>query len=94
MIPDVMTDAAQEVSHERTTKPKALSRAQISTISETQPWFMPSSVGPPGAGSWREISRPETLLSWSYCYERELPFVPGKLKKGKFRRWSSRLEKT
>ncbi|XP_017258407.1 uncharacterized protein LOC108227646 isoform X1 [Daucus carota subsp. sativus] len=94
MILDVMTDAAQELSHARTTKPKALSRAQISTISETQPWFMPSSVGPPGAGSWREISRPETPLNWSHSYERELPSVPGKLEKGKSRRWSSRLEKT
>ncbi|XP_074344704.1 uncharacterized protein LOC141683837 isoform X2 [Apium graveolens] len=94
MILDVMTNAAQELSHARTSKPKALSRAQILTISETQPWFMPSSVGPPGAGSWREISRLETPLNWSYSYERELPSLPGKIEKGKSRRWSSRKEKT
>ncbi|KAK1359625.1 telomere length regulation protein TEL2-like [Heracleum sosnowskyi] len=94
MILDVMTNAAQELSHAKTTKPKVFSRAQISTISETQTWFMPSSVGPPGAGPWREISRPETPLNWSYSYERELPSLQGKIGKGKSRRWSSRKENT
>lgn len=92
MILDVMTEAAQELAHATTTKPKALSRAQISTISETQPWFMPSSIGPPGVGSWREISGTGTPLNWSYSYERTLPSIPGQIKKGKSRRWSLRTE--
>lgn len=92
MILDVMTEAAQELAHATTTKPKALSRAQISTISETQPWFMPSSIGPPGVGAWREISGTGTPLNWSYSYERTLPSIPGQIKKGKSRRWSLRTE--
>lgn len=90
MILDVMTEAAQELAYATTTKPKSLSRAQISTVSETQPWFMPSSIGPPGVGPWRERSGNETPLNWSYSYERVLPSAPGQINKGKTRRWGLR----
>ncbi|XP_059657297.1 uncharacterized protein LOC132303870 [Cornus florida] len=88
MILDVMTDAAQELAYARTVKEKRQPRALISTTSETQPWFMPSSVGPPGAGLWKEIPRTGTLLNWSNSYERELPSKRGQIKRGKTRRWS------
>ncbi|KAG5537118.1 hypothetical protein RHGRI_024526 [Rhododendron griersonianum] len=90
MILDVMTDAAQELANAKMMKPKQHPRNLISTVSETQPWFMPSSIGPPGAGPWKEISRSETPLNWSYSYERELPPRRGQVKRGKMRRWSSR----
>lgn len=88
MILDIMTDAAQELSTAKTVKPKHQSRALIATTAETQPWFLPSSKGPPGAGSWKEISGATgTLLNWSNSYERELPLKPGHVKRGKTRRW-------
>ncbi|XP_019175514.1 PREDICTED: telomere length regulation protein TEL2 homolog [Ipomoea nil] len=87
LILDVMTDAAQELANTRTSKPKQHSRLLISSMSD-QPWFVPRDIGPPGAGSWKEISTPGTPLNWSYSYERELPSKPSQVKKGKMRRWS------
>lgn len=90
MILDVMTDAAQELANSKTTKPKHQTGPLISSISESQPWFLPSSRGPAAASSWKEISETETLLNWSTRYERELPSKPGQIKRGKTRRWSLR----
>ncbi|XP_057459915.1 uncharacterized protein LOC130750362 isoform X2 [Actinidia eriantha] len=90
MILDIMTDAAQELADSKIMKPKHQSSNLISTISETQPWFMPSSIGPSGAGPWKEILATETPLNWSYSYERELPPRSSKIQRGKTRRWSSR----
>ncbi|KAL7161768.1 hypothetical protein ACSBR2_042276 [Camellia fascicularis] len=90
MMLDVMTDAALELADTKFMKPKHPPRNLISTISETQPWFMPSSTGPPGAGPWKEISGTEAPLNWSYSYEREVPPRPGQIKRGKTRRWSFR----
>ncbi|KAL2465452.1 embryo defective [Abeliophyllum distichum] len=87
MILDVMTDAAQELANARIQKPRHQSKALITSTSD-QPWFMPRSTGPPGAGSWKEISSTETPLNWSYSYERELPSRQGPIKKGKTRRWN------
>ncbi|KAL6963817.1 hypothetical protein U1Q18_034822 [Sarracenia purpurea var. burkii] len=92
MILDVMTDAAQELADTKITKPKHQPRNLISTVSETQAWFMPSSLGPPGAGPWKEIHGTEAPLNWSYSYERELPLRAGQIKSGKTRRWSIRSE--
>lgn len=89
MILDVMTDAAQELANARIQKPRHRPSALISSTSD-QPWFMPRSTGPPGAGPWKEISSTETPLNWSYSYERELPPRPGQIKKGKTRRWNLR----
>lgn len=88
MILDIMTDAAQELSNAKTIKPKHQSRTLIATTAETQPWFLPSSIGPPGAGSWKEISGTGTFPNWSNSFERELPLKPGHVKRGKTRRWS------
>ncbi|CAL5438174.1 unnamed protein product [Camellia sinensis] len=88
MMLDVMTDAALELADTKIMKPKHQPRNLISTISETQPWFMPSSIGPPGAGPWKEISGTEAPWNWSYSYEREVPPRPGQIKRGKTRRWS------
>ena len=71
MILGIMTDTAQELADSKIMKPKHQRRNLISTISETQPWFMPSSIGPSGASPWKEISATETPLNWSYSYERE-----------------------
>ncbi|PON85285.1 Coatomer beta subunit [Trema orientale] len=90
MILDVMTNAAQELAHAKTMKPKHQTRPLISTISENQAWFFPSDIGPPGASSWKEISETGTLLNWANRYERELPSKPSQIKKGKTRRWSIR----
>ncbi|KAJ7945759.1 Telomere length regulation protein TEL2 like [Quillaja saponaria] len=90
MILDVMTEAAQELADSKTMKPKQLVSGLISVASETQPWFLPSSTGPSGAGSWKEMSTTGTLLNWSNIYERELPPKPNQIKKGKTRRWSIR----
>ncbi|KAA8542173.1 hypothetical protein F0562_023325 [Nyssa sinensis] len=90
MILDVMIDAAQELANARTRKPKHQPRALISTTSETQPWFIPSSLGLPGAGSWKEISGTGFLKNWSNSYERELRPKLGQIKRGKTRRWSLR----
>ncbi|KAJ0106269.1 hypothetical protein Patl1_18230 [Pistacia atlantica] len=76
MILDIMTEAAQELANSKVMKSKHQARASISTISETQPWFLPSSTGPPGASAWEEISETGTLLNWSARYERELPSKP------------------
>lgn len=89
MILDVMTDAAQELANARIQKPQHQPKALISSTSD-QPWFMPRSTGPPGAGSWKEISSTGTPLNWSYSYERELPSRPGQIKKGKTRRWNQK----
>ncbi|KAG6746123.1 hypothetical protein POTOM_050637 [Populus tomentosa] len=90
MILDVMTEAAQELADSKIMKPKHQSRALISTISESQAWFLPSSMGPLGAGFWKEVSETGTLLNYSNRYERELPLKPGQFRKGKIRRWSVR----
>ncbi|KAF9615484.1 hypothetical protein IFM89_023853, partial [Coptis chinensis] len=47
------------------------------------------SVGPPGAGAWKEISRyRNSFYAWSYQYERELPLRPVQVKKGSPAKWS------
>ncbi|XP_010696186.2 uncharacterized protein LOC104908733 isoform X1 [Beta vulgaris subsp. vulgaris] len=88
MILDVMTDAAQELAKAKTLVQKRRSKPLISSSSEPQPWFLPSSKGMPGAGSWKEI--PDTLsfspLNLTSRFERELPSKPGEMK-GKTRRW-------
>ncbi|KAF9615848.1 hypothetical protein IFM89_026736 [Coptis chinensis] len=88
LILETMTDAAQELADARCIKTNNQQKGLISTISETQPWFLPPSVGPPGAGAWKEISDTGTPLRWSYQYERELPLRPSQVKKGKSRKWS------
>ncbi|KAF5807033.1 putative telomere length regulation protein [Helianthus annuus] len=88
MILDVMTDAALELAHAKTARQKHPTRPQISTTAETQPWFMPSSIGPAGSSIWKEISGTESPLSLTYSYERDLPSKPGQVKRGKSRRWS------
>ncbi|KAL5076492.1 hypothetical protein RYX36_015476 [Vicia faba] len=90
MILDVMTEAAQELAESKTTKPKHKTSSLVSVVSDTRPWFLPSSTGTPGAGSWKEISGTGTFLNWSNSYERELPSKPYQVKKGKTRRWSMR----
>ncbi|KAJ6760854.1 TELOMERE LENGTH REGULATION PROTEIN TEL2 FAMILY MEMBER [Salix purpurea] len=89
-ILDVMSEAAQELADSKIMKPKHQSRALISTVSESQAWFLPSSIGPLGAGFWKEVSETGTLLNYSNRYERELPLKPGQIRKGKIRRWSVR----
>lgn len=93
LIIDVMTEAAQELADSKIIRTKHQQRDLISTISESQPWFIPSSRGPPGAGPWKEVAEPGTFLSWSYRYERELPSRPGQTKSGKSRIWSLRKAK-
>ncbi|XP_057806839.1 uncharacterized protein LOC131021593 [Salvia miltiorrhiza] len=88
MILDIMTDAAQELANARILKSEH--RAVTLISSSDQPWFTPRNDGPPGAGSWKEISSTETPLNWSYSYERELPSKAGQMRKGKTRRWSLR----
>ncbi|XP_024976504.1 telomere length regulation protein TEL2 homolog isoform X1 [Cynara cardunculus var. scolymus] len=88
MILDVMTDAALELAHARTSRQKQPSRTQIWTTAETKPWFLPSSIGPSGASTWKEISGTESPLSLTQSYERELPGKPGQDRRGKSRRWS------
>ncbi|KAL5717818.1 hypothetical protein ACHQM5_010781 [Ranunculus cassubicifolius] len=88
LILDTMTDAAQELADSRCIQVKLQQKGLISTISETQPWFLPSSRGPIGAGLWKEVSESETPLSWSHRYERDLPLRPSQIKAGKSRRWS------
>ncbi|KAJ9567796.1 hypothetical protein OSB04_003762 [Centaurea solstitialis] len=87
MILDVMTDAALELAHARTSRQKQPSRTQIWTTAETKPWFLPSSIGPAGASTWKEISGTESPLSLTQSYERELPVKPGQDRRGKSRRW-------
>lgn len=88
MILDVMTDAAQELANARILKSEHQPATLIST--SDQPWFMPRNDGPPGAGSWKEISSTGTPLSSTYSYERQLPSKAGQIKRGKTRRWSLR----
>ncbi|KAI3884994.1 hypothetical protein MKW98_002386 [Papaver atlanticum] len=88
LILDVMTDAAEELSNARSMRKKHQQNSLISTISDTQPWYLPSDRGPSGAGLWKEVPETETPLSWSYRYERELPLKPSQTKVGKSRRWS------
>nr|XP_027190289.1 telomere length regulation protein TEL2 homolog isoform X2 [Cicer arietinum] len=90
MILDVMTEAAQELAESKITKPKHETGSLVSVVSDTRPWFLPSSTGTPGAGSWKEISGTGTFLNWSNTYERELPSKPNQVKKGKTRQWSLR----
>lgn len=90
LILDVMTDAALELAHAKTARQKHPTRAQIQTTAETQPWFMPSSIGPAGSSMWKEISATESPLSLTYSYERDLPSKPGQIKRGKSRRWSAK----
>ncbi|XP_050221935.1 uncharacterized protein LOC126672076 [Mercurialis annua] len=94
MILDVMTEAAQELADAKTLKPKHQSRVLISTAAENQPWFLPSSLGPPGASSWREVSETGSVLNYSNRYERELPLKRGQIRRGKTRRWSLRSANT
>ncbi|OVA20501.1 Telomere length regulation protein [Macleaya cordata] len=94
LILDVMTDAAEELSNAKSKRKKHQRNVLISTISETQPWFLPSSRGPPGAGPWKEVSETGTPLSWSVRYERELPSRPSQIKTGKSRRWSLQSGRT
>ncbi|XP_017421609.1 uncharacterized protein LOC108331442 isoform X3 [Vigna angularis] len=92
MILDVMTEAAQELAESKTMKPKHHTSSLISVVSDTRPWFLPSSTGTAGAGSWKEISGAGSLLNWSNSYERDLPPKHNQVKnkKGKTRRWSLR----
>ncbi|PWA87366.1 embryo defective protein [Artemisia annua] len=87
LILDVMTDAALELAHAKTSRQKHPSKPQIWTTAETQPWFLPSSVGPAGATVWKEISGTDSPLSLTYSYERDLPSKPGQDRRGKSRRW-------
>lgn len=89
MILDVMSNAAMELSVTRVVKRKPQKASKLVSItSETQPWFLPRSIGPHGAGPWREIPDSESPLNWSHKYERELPLKSGHIRKGKARRWS------
>ncbi|KAK7353925.1 hypothetical protein VNO80_19381 [Phaseolus coccineus] len=90
MMLDVMTEAAQELTESKIMKPKHQTSSLISVVSDTRPWFLPSSAGTPGAGSWKEISGTGSLLNWSNSYERDLPPKHNQVKKGKTRRWSLR----
>ncbi|CAN1128757.1 Telomere length regulation protein TEL2 homolog [Linum perenne] len=91
MILDVMTEAAQELASSKTLKSsQQSSRALISTISESQPWFLPSSKGPPGSTLWKEVSETGTPLNYSHRYERVVPSKSSRIMKGKTRRWSIR----
>ncbi|KAL9673225.1 hypothetical protein QQ045_029479 [Rhodiola kirilowii] len=93
LILDVMSNAAQELSIARVVKRKPQKPSKLMSItSETQPWFLPRSVGPHGAGPWREIADSESLLNWSHKYERELPLKSSHDRKGKTRRWSQKPE--
>ncbi|KAL9314031.1 hypothetical protein ACSQ67_019483 [Phaseolus vulgaris] len=90
MMLDVMTEAAQELTESKFLKPKHQTSSLSSVVSDTRPWFLPSSTGTPGAGSWKEISGTGSLLNWSNSYERDLPPKHNQVKKGKTRRWSLR----
>lgn len=93
LILDVMANAALELSLSRVVKRKhQLPSNLVSVTSESQPWFLPRSIGPHGTGSWREISDSESPLNWSYKYERELPPKFSHIRKGKTRRWSQKSE--
>lgn len=102
MILDIMSEAAQELAETKVVKPKYEQNPLISLTSESQPWFLPSSVGPPGAGLWKEVAGTgaqlnllnpgtENLSNWVTHYERELPSKVNHIKQGKTRRWGTRL---
>lgn len=85
LIIDSMTEAAQELAETKTVKTE---QRRGNLITDNSPsWLVPSNIGPPGAGPWREVSEPGTLLSWSHRYEREVPSKSGQLKSGKSRKW-------
>ncbi|TVU29397.1 hypothetical protein EJB05_20961 [Eragrostis curvula] len=85
LIIDVMTEAAQELAETKIAKTE---QRHGNLISDTSPsWLVPSDRGPPGAGPWREVSEPGTLLSWSHRYERDVPSRSGQVKSGKSRKW-------
>ncbi|KAF8021541.1 hypothetical protein BT93_G1861 [Corymbia citriodora subsp. variegata] len=99
MILDIMTEAAEELAKAKIMRSKHQTGPFVSITSESRPWFLPSSVGPAGAGSWKEVAGTGTVLNlssigtenvpnWSTHYERELPPKPGQMKRGKTRRWS------
>ncbi|MQL73400.1 hypothetical protein Taro_005760 [Colocasia esculenta] len=89
LIIDVMTNAAQELADTKTMRVRTCPTNLISPISGKQPWFLPSSRGPPGVGPWKEVSETDSHLSWSHRYERVLPSKSSQVK-GKSRRWSLR----
>lgn len=85
LIIDVMTEAAQELAETKIVKRE---QRNGNLISDTSPsWLVPSDGGPPGAGPWREVSEPGTLLNWSHRYERDVPSRSGQVKSGKSRKW-------
>ncbi|CAN6279091.1 unnamed protein product [Urochloa humidicola] len=85
LIIDVMTEAAQELAETKIVKTE---QRRGNLITDNSPsWLVPSNRGPPGAGPWREVSEPGTLLSWSHRYEREVPTRSGQVKSGKSRKW-------
>jgi len=85
LIIDVMTEAAQELAETKILKTE---QRRGSLITDNSPsWLVPSNRGPSGAGPWREVSEPGTLLSWSHRYEREVPSRSGQVKSGKSRKW-------
>ncbi|XP_020277271.1 telomere length regulation protein TEL2 homolog [Asparagus officinalis] len=88
LILDVMTEAAEELADTKIIQTKVQKRDLVSNLSDGQPWFIPSSRGPPGVGPWKEVSETRSVLSWSHRYERELPSRPDQTKKGKSRRWA------
>lgn len=99
MILDIMTEAAEELAKAKIMRSKHQTGPLVSITSESRPWFLPSSAGPAGAGSWKEVAGSGTVLNlssmgtdnvpnWSTHYERELPLKPGQMKRGKMRRWS------
>ncbi|KAM1681581.1 hypothetical protein ACFX2K_039103 [Malus domestica] len=71
LILDVMTEAAQELAHSKIIRPTQ-AKPLVSTTSETKAWFLPSDLGPAGAGPWKEISKSRSLLNWTDHYGREL----------------------
>ncbi|RLM78317.1 hypothetical protein C2845_PM12G19440 [Panicum miliaceum] len=85
LIIDVMTEAAQELAETKILKTE---QRRGNLITDNSPsWLVPSNRGPSGAGPWREVSEPGTLLSWSHRYEREVPSRSGQVKSGKSRKW-------
>lgn len=101
MILDIMTEAAQELAEAKVMKLKPKQHTLISTIGESQPWFLPSNTGPVGSGEWKEVSGTasqlnllnlgsENVPNWTTHYERELPARRGQVKRGKTRRWSNK----
>nr|DAD43866.1 TPA_asm: hypothetical protein HUJ06_002096 [Nelumbo nucifera] len=82
LILDVMTDAAEELADAKIIRSERNKKILISSMLESQSWFLPSNRGPRRAGSWKEVSDTGPL-SWSYRYERDLPLKPNQIKVGK-----------